>query len=168
MTGSQNKERKPAQFAWENNPKKNKNKKKPHTPKLPALPLLSSCSVSEGFAVRSCICVQPGNTGTILVFISTLSPTSSVETPSEPRGYCKLLILWFPRRFSCTGRNTGPGLLHSRSSTSQLPQQWLESKWFGVVNHRSSLPDSSAPKFHKMCQGLHMNAEFLRGGLYTL
>lgn len=50
-----------------------KSSQKNHTPKLAALPLSSSCSVSEGFAVRLCICVQPGNIGTmpVLVFIST-------------------------------------------------------------------------------------------------
>lgn len=44
-----------------------------YTPKLPVLPLLSSCSVAEDSAVRLCICVQPGKRGTmpILAFIST-------------------------------------------------------------------------------------------------
>lgn len=86
-----------------------------------------------------------------------LSPTSSVKTPSEPCSYYKLLILWFLQRFSCRDRNTGPGLVRSPSSTSQFPQQWLESKWFWVVNRRWPPPDSSVSSFHKPFQGLHVD-----------
>ena len=101
--------------------------------------------VSEDFAVRLYICVPPRNIELRQQWRSSaqLSPTSSVKTPREPCSYCKLLIFWSRQTLSWRGRK--PGLLSLDPSTSQFPQQWLESKRFWLLHHRSPTPDSSQP-----------------------
>lgn len=142
--------------------------KQPHTAKLPAPPLLSSCSISEDSAVRLCICVQPVIQELCQSWSSSaqLSPTSSVKTPTEPCSYCKLLRLISadssaeaesqPSRtvlkiyFSVPTTVTGIEMVLSCQGRSPTTRQVLQHTWF-----------------HKTHQGLHSNtASFSEGGFH--
>lgn len=130
--------------------------KQPNTPKLPALPLLSSCSISEDSAVRLYICVKSEIQELCQYWSSSaqLSPTSSVKTPPEPCSYYKLLILWFlqiPLQRQKHGHCLTVLKIFYFSVSTTMP---TIKTVLSCQRQISPPPDSSAPNFRKHIQGL--------------
>lgn len=113
---------------------------------------------------------SPGNIGTVPILVFMSMAVSDFECRDSMRTLRLLQVvnIVISVEILLQRQKHSPWLVrHSRSSTSQLLQHWLEPKWFWAINHRPPPPDRSAPKFHKMCQGLLVKAVSQRGFIHT-